>query len=144
MIVIQKERVVPYTDQQMYQLVADIRQYSVFLPWCVGSEVLLEDAEQVEASLTLGRGGIEKRITTRNCLYPHHKITMELLSGPLKSLTGEWQFVMLDEVHCRVSLHLQIEFSNFISRQLLQPLFKQISNELVDAFCERANEVYSR
>jgi len=34
-----KERVLPYTPEQLFSLVADIERYPEFLPWCVGARI---------------------------------------------------------------------------------------------------------
>ena len=69
---------------------------------------------------------------------------MRLLEGPFHHLEGFWRFNALDDRGCKVSLDLEFEFSNIIIKLTVGPVFDQIANTLVDAFCERAIEVYGK
>ena len=67
---------------------------------------------------------------------------MHLVNGPFKNLDGTWQFEPLGETACKVSLHLEFEFSSKLIGITLGPVFSKIANNLVDAFIKRAESVY--
>jgi ribosome-associated toxin RatA of RatAB toxin-antitoxin module len=139
---IQKSALVPYTVAQMFALVDDIDSYADFLPWCSKSVVMARSIDIVEAELTISYGQMNKTFTTRNINTPDSSIEMQLIEGPFKHLNGHWEFVMLGNEGCKVSLDLSFEFSNKLLDMTIGPVFSQIANSLVDAFTERAGKVY--
>ena len=128
----------------MYALVADIERYPDFLPWCSSATVHRREGSEVEASLEIARGPVRKSFRTRNTLHPRHLIEISLVAGPFRRLQGHWQFVPLAERGCRISLQLDFAFSNRAMQTLLNPVFGEIADSLVDAFCSRATEQYGR
>lgn len=142
MTTIKKNAIVPYTVSQMYALVDDIEAYPQFLPWCKASTVHYRNADEVSATLTLAKGGLEKSFTTVNRTQPNKMIEVRLLSGPFSHLEGFWLFEPLDENKCKVILDLEFEFANHLLSLVFGPVFQQIANTLVEAFCLRAKECY--
>jgi len=141
MPVIKRSAEVNYSAAQMYGLVDAIETYADFIPMCVASQVHERNADEVRASLTLAKGGMEKSFTTLNRLQPDKMIEVRLIDGPFKQLEGFWLFETLNQ-GSRVSLHLEFEFSNFMMGMAMGPLFNQVANMLVDAFIERAGVIY--
>ena len=139
---INRSALVPYSAAEMYALVDDIPTYQDFLPWCKSSRVLSRDADLVRGELKLSKGGIEKSFVTQNRGQQNKMIEMKLEQGPFHHLEGFWKFDALDETACKVSLVLEFEFSNKILSLTVGPVFNQVANSLVDAFCDRAKEVY--
>ncbi len=142
MTIIERNALVPYTSRQMFELVDNIEDYPRFLPWCSACEVISRTEAEVEASVQVAWSGMHKNFTTRNLLYPHERMDMKLVSGPFKSLEGKWSFSPVGEHGCKVHMVLEFEFSGGLLDRLFQPIFNNIANSLVDAFCKRAVEVY--
>lgn len=141
---IQRSAVVPYTPAQMYSLVDNVPDYSVFLPWCSGARELRRDADLVEAAIDISKAGLHKTFTTLNRLQKDKMIEMRLVDGPFRHLHGFWRFEPLGDRGCKVSLDLQFEFSSKILGLTVGPVFNQIGNTLVDAFCQRAEVVFGK
>lgn len=139
---ISRSALVPYSAEQMYGLVDDIDSYPDFLPWCSGATVHRREADEVEATLEFRRGALGKSFRTRNRLEPPGRITLELVEGPFRRLSGEWTFKGLGGSGCRVSLDLRFAFANRVTDLVLGPFFEEICNSLVDAFTRRARELY--
>jgi ribosome-associated toxin RatA of RatAB toxin-antitoxin module len=141
---IHRSALVPYTPAEMYALVSDIEAYPQFLPWCTQAKVLSEQGDEVRATLELSRGGIHKSFTTSNRQQQNKMIEIRLLEGPFRHLEGFWRFDPLQEVGCKVALDLDFEFAGKLISLAFGPVFNQIANSLVDAFHQRAVEVYGR
>jgi len=142
MTTISKSALVSYSPEQMFKLVDDIEAYSDFLPWCGKATEISRDEENVEASLLISHSGLNKEFTTVNKNIQFKKIEMHLVNGPFKNLDGVWLFETLCDTACKVSLHLEFEFSSKIIGITLGPVFSKIANSLVDAFIKRADKVY--
>lgn len=132
-----------FSPVQMYDLVNDITAYPQFLPWCDKSEILQQSDTQIDAALSIAKSGIRQRFATRNTLVQNSSVSMQLLEGPFKQLTGRWQFdVIGDNQGCRVTLDMNFEFSTPLLGATLNPIFTHIAGSLVDAFCRRAQDIY--
>jgi ribosome-associated toxin RatA of RatAB toxin-antitoxin module len=139
---VSRSALVPYAASEMYALVADVEKYPGFLPWCRVARVRGPGQDTVEASLEIGRGPIRKTFTTRNVMTRDSRIDIGLIDGPFKHLQGCWEFMALDGAGSRIVLNLEFELSNAVLRRTLGPLFSEITNSMVDAFCRRAKELY--
>ena len=139
---VNKSALVPFSAQQMFQLVDDVPSYKEFLPWCGGSQEVSREEGVVVASVTIAKGSVNKTFTTRNTSSDSQKIHMELVEGPFKQLDGYWHFKQLKEDACKVTLELDYEFSNRLLGMAVGPVFNQIANAMVDSFVERAKVVY--
>ena len=135
---------VPYSARQMFELVNGIDDYPRFLPWCSKSKVISRTDEEVVAELEISWKGMHKSFTTRNSLHPYGSMDIGLVDGPMKHMQGKWQFVAMNEHACKVLLDLEFEFAGGFIDMIFQPIFQSIANSLVDAFCQRAVELYGR
>lgn len=139
---IQRSAIVPYSPAQMYALVSDVERYPEFLPWCNEARVLIRDGEWVTASLGLARGPAHGRFTTRNRLIEGRSLEMQLVDGPFESLHGLWTFSAIGDQGCRVMLDMRFRMKNALAALLLGRAFEKSCDQLVDAFCRRAVQVY--
>ena len=139
---IKRNALVSYSARQMFELVNTIEDYPHFLPWCSASHILTRTDTMVEATLAISWKGMSKSFTTRNVLHPYDHTEIALVDGPFKRLEGKWTFIALDGEACKVCLDLDFEFAGGLMDMFFQPIFNQIANSLVDAFCKRAVEVY--
>ena len=142
MHILKRNAIVPYTARQMFELVNNIEDYPRFLPWCHRSDILERNDKEVIASLDIAWKGIHKSFTTRNVLHPYERMEIILVKGPLHHLEGFWYFQALSEAACKVNLDLEFEFTGHFIDRFFQPIFQQIANSLVEAFCKRAVELY--
>ena len=140
---IERSALVPFTALQMYELVNDIEAFPEFMEGCVGSEIIEQGVNFMEARLDLRKGGMAHSFATRNQLIHGERIEMQLSQGDaFKSLTGVWDFKNLGDVGCKVNLQLEFEFKNKLIALAAEPFFEQMANQLVDAVCRRANSIY--
>ncbi len=143
MPLISRNALVPYSVEEMYQLVDDIESYAEFLPWCRSTDVLSRDEDEVQASIEIARGALHKSFTTLNRMQKNKIIEMRLVKGPFRHLEGFWRFDALkDNSASKISLDLDFEFESKLVALAVGPVFNQIANTMVDAFCKRAVEVY--
>ena len=140
---ISRSALVPYSAAQMYQLVNDVKSYPEFLPGCVGSRVLEASPNQMTAAVDVAKAGISKTFTTRNTLTNNQSILMQLVDGPFKKLMGGWKFTELTEDACQIEFQLDFEFTNKLIELAFGRVFKELASNMVQAFTQRAKEVYS-
>ncbi|MBA2657771.1 MAG: type II toxin-antitoxin system RatA family toxin [Tatlockia sp.] len=141
MTVVKKSRVVLYSCEQMYNLVNEVERYSEFLPYCSESTVHHRDEDEVQATLVIAAAGMNKSFTTNNRLQVNKMIEIRLVSGPFSHLEGFWRFDEEPE-GCRISFDLEFEFAGRMFSMFLGPVFEQVTDKMVDAFCSRAEDIY--
>jgi len=141
---INRSAIVPFSAEQMYRLVADIESYPDFLPWCGGTRILSKDNQELRASIDIAYKGVNKSFTTVNRETEGERIEMSLVEGPFTKLHGIWEFAELDSSASKVSLNLEFEFSNRLIAMTVGKVFSSIADTLVDAFCQRATQVYTK
>lgn len=143
MTIVKKSRVVHFSCEQMFELVNNVEHYSEFLPYCAASTVHHRDADEVQATLLISAAGMSKSFTTRNLLQQNKMIEIRLIDGPFSHLEGFWRFDAVEQ-GCHLSFDLEFEFAGKMFSMLLGPVFEQVTNKMVDAFCERAEALYAR
>ena len=139
---VNRSALVMFSAAQMYDLINDVSAYPQFLPGCVGSDIVSFDGDVMVASVDVAKAGISKKFTTSNTLKLNERIDMSLVDGPFKSLQGGWQFLVLDDNACKVSLSLEFEFSNKLVEMAFGKVFKELVGNMVGAFTQRAKVVY--
>ena len=141
---ISRTALVPFSAEQMYQLVNDVKSYPDFLPGCTGSRVLELGPTQMTAAVDVSKAGISKTFTTRNTLTSNQSILMSLVDGPFKKLIGGWKFIPLSPEACKIEFHLDFEFTNKLIEMAFGRIFKELAANMVQAFTSRAKEVYAQ
>lgn len=144
MATVKKSALVLYSAAEMYNLVNDIENYPQFLPWCRSTSVVLCGEDELRATIEMAKGAVHKTFTTNNRMQKYKMIDIRLLEGPFQRLEGYWRFEPLRADACKVSLDMEFEFSSTLLRKVIEPVFKQIANSLVDAFCKRAVDIYGK
>ena len=139
---VNKSALVEYSAQDMFNIVDDVDKYAEFLPWCGSSTVLSRSMDEVKASVEISHSGIKKTFVTLNRLQAGKCIEMQLVEGPFRHLHGFWRFIPIGDKGCKVTLDLEYEFSSKLLGLAIGPVFSQIANTLVDAFCKRADAIY--
>ena len=135
---IRRSALVPFPAAHMYALVDDVRSYPARFRWCAAAEVLNEEGEVQHARLTLKIGGLRTAFATRNRRVPDERIQLELIEGPVRSLTGEWRFEPLGETGSKVSLMVDFEFATGLVGAALSMGFERLVDRLVDDFVQCA------
>jgi len=140
-------RVLPYTAQQMYDLVADVANYPKFLPWTAAARIRSVDEKGdhavMLADLVISFKVFRERFGSRVVLWPEQqKIDTSYLDGPFKHLESTWQFKDVDE-GCEVSFSVDFEFKSRLLQGAAGMFFNEAMQRVVRAFEARAKELYS-
>ena len=138
---ISRSALVMHSAQAMYDLVNDVASYPQFMDGCAGVEIFEHNDHSMLARLDLKKAGVQISFVTRNSLDAPHQIEMQLQDGPFKMFKGLWLFKPLTDNACKVSLHLEFEFSRTGLGLAGSSLFAGVANNLVDSLCQRADKV---
>ena len=133
---------VPYTTEQMFDLVDDIESYPKFLHWCRGARIDLEQGSTVEATLDIGVLGFHQSFRTRNTRKRPERIGIDLVSGPFRRLRGEWRFVAAPDQGSDISLTLNFEVTLSPFGLVFTRMFEELAGSQMTAFVDRARTIY--
>lgn len=138
---INRSLLVPFSAEQMYNLVNAVDQYPQFLPWCSKGIIHRVSDNEMEATIHFSHGIINKSFTTQNTLEVNKSIHMKLLEGPFRQFEGTWRFEQ-EGASCQLSFDLDFEFSSPLIAMAAGPIFQQAISSMVEAFVKRAQELY--
>jgi len=135
-------RIVPYTADLMYQVVADVERYPEFLPWVLALRVKarerVKDRDVAHAEMAVGFGALRERYTSRVVLDPNGKtIDVVQTDGPFRTLENHWRFTP-QEQGCKVDFSIAFEFRNRLLNAVATGAFERVLLKMTDAFEARA------
>jgi ribosome-associated toxin RatA of RatAB toxin-antitoxin module len=133
---------VPYTTEQMFDLVNDVDSYPKFLHWCRGARIDSQYGNTLEATLDIGVLGFHQSFRTRNSLQRPERIGIDLVSGPFRRLRGEWRFVAVPGEGTDISLTLAFEVTLSPFSAVFAKVFEELAGAQMNAFIDRAKKVY--
>ena len=143
MIQIRRHALIRYTPAEMFDLVNDVEAYPTRFAWCAGAEIVARESDAVVlARLDLRFAGLTQSFTTRNTADRPHRLHMQLVDGPLKSLEGEFSFDALGSDGCRIALALDFEYAGLLAGPALRLGFQGLASRMVDDFCRAAVKTY--
>ena len=136
----------PYSAQQMYDLVADVGSYPQFLPWNsaarIRSRTPIDGGEVMEVDLVISFKVFRERFGSRVTLWPGPKrIDTEYVEGPFRHMKSTWNFRNI-EGGCEVTFFVDFEFRNAILQSIIGLVFNDAMQRVVRAFERRAAALY--
>jgi coenzyme Q-binding protein COQ10 len=136
-----EKKVVPYTPEQLFDLVADVGKYPQFLPWCVAARVRSNTGAQLIADLTIGFGPFRESFTSRVTLDRPQRVTVKYENGPFRYLNNQWDFAPSGS-GTQVSFFVDFEFRSRLLQAAIGVVFNEAVRRMVNAFLKRARDVY--
>lgn len=140
---VQRSVLVTHSASQMFELIEAAEHYPQFLPWCAAATIVERTDTLVVADIVVDYRGVRFKFTTRNPKRAPEWMAIGLERGPFRRFEGEWDLRQLGDEGCRVNFTLRYDFQSGVMRTVAGPVFEKITNTLVDAFVNRANEVYA-
>ena len=134
-------RVLPYSPEQMFDLVANIRDYPAFLPWVIALRVRSDTPSEAIADMIVGFKGLRETFTSRVRKDRPDAITVDYVDGPLKHLRNEWRF-RPDPAGCAVDFSVDFAFKSRVFEKLAGAMFDLALRRMIGAFETRAAALY--
>jgi len=136
-----EDRFLPYTPEQMFDMVADIGRYAEFLPWVQATRITGHQGNVVTADMVVGFKMVRERFTSRVTLDRPNALHVEYVSGPLKYLRNDWRFEPAPG-GCTVHFAVDFEFASRLFEKLAGVFFGEAFRRMVASFEKRAGELY--
>lgn len=136
------EKILPYSKEQLFALVADIESYPKFLPWCEGARIWEKNGDNILADLIIHFRGITGKYTSRvNLDKINSEITVELAQGPFKHLYQGWKFTETGE-GTKVEFDIDFAMRSKIMEKIVDIMFDELCNKMMQAFEKQMEILY--
>ncbi len=136
-----ERKILPYSPEQMFDLVADVGKYPSFLPWCAGARVRSHTETELVADLTIGFGPFRESFTSRVALDRPNSVGVKYENGPFRYLNNQWAFKP-NPKGCEVNFFVEFEFKSRLLQSAIGVVFNEAVRRMVNAFLKRARDVY--
>ena len=131
-------RHLPFTPEQLFDLVADVARYDEFLPWVVAVRIRSASEKEIVADLVVGFNAFKERFTSKVTLDRPRRICVDYIEGPLKYLRNEWTFEPAPEGGTNVHFSVDFAFRSRIFETLAGQMFDRALRRMTGAFETRA------
>jgi coenzyme Q-binding protein COQ10 len=132
----------PYTPEQLFELVADVARYDEFLPWVVAVRIRSSSETETVADLVVGFNAFKERFTSRVKKDRPHRIDVDYVEGPLKYLHNEWRFEPAAGGGTNLCFAVDFAFKSRIFEALAGQMFDRALRRMTGAFETRAAALY--
>ncbi|MGB0935199.1 MAG: type II toxin-antitoxin system RatA family toxin [Alphaproteobacteria bacterium] len=137
-------RVVPYTPEQMFTLVADIESYPEFLPWCVSARINSREDNEIKADLAIGYKMFREHFVSTVRLSPFEEIRVKYEQGPFKYLNNHWKFKEVGDGSCEIDFFVDFAFKSSVLQTAMTFFFNEAVQLMIGAFEQRAKTLYQK
>lgn len=138
---IRETKQLPYSCDQMFDLVADVDRYPEFLPWVVATRVRSDSASEMTADMLVGFKAIREKFTSRVTKERPRTILVHYVDGPLRDLDNSWSFEPA-EGGCTIDFCVDFTFKNKVFEALAGQYADRAFRKMMAAFEARADELY--
>lgn len=142
MPVINQQRHLQWSAEEMYDLVADVKRYPEFLPWVVATRIKSDSESEMVADMMVGFSALREKFTSRVHKDRPRRIAVEYLDGPLKRLSNTWQFNVAEDGGCVIDFNVDFTFRSAIFEKLAGQYLDRAFRKMVAAFETRAEKLY--
>ena len=89
----EEQKTLAYTADELFSVVADVKDYPSFVPWCTGARIYRDGPQEIIAELEIGFGPFQESFTSQVTLdRPRQVLVRATEGGPLEHLTNAWTF----------------------------------------------------
>jgi coenzyme Q-binding protein COQ10 len=135
-------RHLPYTPEQMFDLVADVQRYEEFLPWVSAIRIRSDSETEMVADMIVGFKGLRESFTSKVNKKRPEEIHVDYVDGPLKQLLNHWRFRPDGKGGVLVDFEVAFEFKNKLFEMLAGQMFDSALRKMIGAFEARAAALY--
>ncbi|MBS0255376.1 MAG: type II toxin-antitoxin system RatA family toxin [Proteobacteria bacterium] len=139
---IREVRRLPYSAEQMFDLVADVGRYAEFLPWVVATRVRSDSESEMIADMLVGFRALREKFSSRVVKTRPGFIEVFYLDGPMRDLDNAWRFAPTEDGGCEVDFSVSFTFRNAVFERLAGEYFDRAFRKMVQAFEDRAAVLY--
>ena len=141
MVSFKKNKIISHPVKKIYNIVADVKRYPDFLPWCSDITIKEKTKKYILTEVKVGFQNINESYLCKVLLYPQKKITLVYISGPFEYLEIDWKFKKITKIKTDVSFFCNFKFRSIFLRVSTSFFLENAVEKMVDAFEKRLNSI---
>lgn len=139
---IHETRRLPWSAEQMFDLVADVGRYAEFLPWVIATRVRSSNETEIVADMLVGFSALREKFTSRVEKRRPEEIRVHYIDGPMRDLDNRWLFRPVTDHACEIEFSVEFTFRNALFQKMASQYLDKAFRKMVSAFEARAQQIY--
>ena len=131
-----------YTADELFAVVADVKDYPLFVPWCAEAHIRSENEREMIADLTIGFGPFRESFTSHVELERPRQVQVNAIDGPLEHLMNRWTFTPLAH-RTHVDFVIDFQFKSHLLDHAASSMFNEAASRMMSAFEARVHLVHA-
>jgi len=134
----QEQAKLAYGTDELFAVVADVKDYPLFVPWCSGARILREDQREIIADLVIGFGPFQESFRSQVTLDRPRRVLVRAIEGPLEHLTNTWTFTPVGD-ETIVDFMIDFQFKSHLLDHVANGMFHEAATRMMSAFQSRVH-----
>lgn len=136
-----EHRILPYSPETLFTIIADVKRYPEFLPWVMDADIIKKTEQGFLADLTVGYKLFQDTYRSHVILTPNKRIEIQYIKGPFKYLHNHWNFTPTSSNSVEIDFFIDFEFQSSLFQTMIQSVFTDAVKKMISAFEERARRL---
>ena len=138
-----REEIINHDAIKLFEIVLDIENYPVFIPWCSSMNINSRSKNEIFADMYVKYKFILAQKFGSHVKFDQNNLTIETnyIQGPLKDLTTKWKFEEIDKKNSKIIFDVNFEFTNYLHQKVAETFYPLIENKMINSFKKRADEI---
>ena len=133
----EEQATLAYRADELFAVVADVKSYPLFVPWCSGARISREDQREIIAELVIGFGPFQESFTSQVTLDRPRQVLVHSIEGPLEHLTNRWTFTPVTDEQTHVDFVIDFQFKSHLLDHVANGMFQEAATRMMSAFESR-------
>jgi coenzyme Q-binding protein COQ10 len=134
----EEQATLAYGADELFDVVADVKDYPSFIPWCSGARIDREDQREIIAELVIGFGPFQESFTSQVTLDRPRQVLVRSVEGPLEHLTNTWTFAPIGE-KTHIDLVVDFQFKSHLLDHVANGMFHEAATRMMNVFESRVH-----
>ncbi len=139
MVSFKKNKIISHPVKKIYNLIADVKKYPDFLPWCSDIVIKEKTKKYIITRVKVGFQNINESYLCKVLLYPQKRIALDYISGPFEYLEIDWKFKEITKNKTDVSFFCNFKFRSVFLRLSTSFFLENAVEKMVNAFEKKLN-----
>jgi coenzyme Q-binding protein COQ10 len=139
----EEQATLAYSADELFAVVANVKDYPLFVPWCSGARIQREDQREIIVDLVIGFGPFQESFTSQVTLDRPRQVLVYAVEGPLEHLTNTWTFTPTSDGATHVDFIIDFQFKSHLLDHVANGMFQEATTRMMSAFASRMHLLHA-